>query len=358
MAKDFALKHVCPHYVLNEWLAVEEDRVTLNTVRYPSSSKIEIEANGHLVPRDGLKAPAKVTGRVSQPYQILNNTNDQLRLRVNNGPLQVLYLPTGTAVSVNQVVDAINEQATGIKAEAANGRVSLTTEAKGEDATLLLQSGTAHETLGFQSTRFYQGRLIIPGWDLVKVPNTVDQFARQIKFRQPLSSTDDILELSYYTRRQDCRRCSGLGLENDIRHDNRGEPSLVTGINLLAQEVEKIVFTIRGSNVFHQWYGTSINDLIGSKIIRGGSFVSNQLRNEIATTLERFRQVKSNQATLQPVGDQEFLQRVRTISVVQDDVNPTIFRIRVEIQNAASEIEQITQTLVLNTTPEGQQLVG
>lgn len=359
MAKDLLLKHVCPHYVVREWLQIESDRRTLNTVRLPSSQAIRLEVNGIEVPKAGLAAPVSVAGTLRQPFEIVRNVNDVLRLTVDDESLQIIYLPVGTQVSAKVVVEAINEQAVGFEATTNFGRIRLTTESVGSESTLYLQGGNGHETLGLAATRFYRGRDIIPGWDLVRTPNTVDQRERQVKFRSQLKSSDDILEVSYFTRQQECRRCSGLGIENDIRFDDRGDPIFVTGIDLLAQEIEKISFTIRGTNIFYDWYGTSITALIGSKIVRGGSYLETQLVNEIGNTLERFRSVKNQQARLQPVTDQEFFQRVKTLSVVQDPQDPTVFRIRIEIQNAANEVAELTQNLIVTGSgPQGSRLVG
>jgi len=358
MAKDLLLKHVCPHFVVREWLAIESDRTIINTVRLPSSVRVEVRANGIIIPNGGLTSPVSVASRNAEPFEITRNVNDELRFTVNEGSLQTVFLPTGQNVTTALIVEAINEQAQGLVAEESNRRIRLTTDTTGESTTLYLQGGSAHTTLGFTSSRFYRGKTIFPAWNLTRRPNTVDPLERRIEFANPVRTADDIFEVSYFTRRQECRRCSGLGIENDIRFDDRGDPIFVTGIDLLAQEVEKITFTIRGSNVFYNWYGTSITDLIGTKIIRGGSLIETQLLTEISNTLERFRSVKTQQAGLQPVGDQEFFQRVRNISVVQDPDDPTVFRIRIDIQNAADEVAQLQQNLVLQGGVQGPQLVG
>jgi hypothetical protein len=351
MAKDLLLKHLCPHYVVMEWLAIETDRQSLNTVRLPSASQVKIEVNGIEVPKAGLKAPVSIATRKSQPFTITRNVNDELRLTVNSGSLQTIFLPSGQNVTASLIVNAINEQAVGVVATSNFGQIRLTTDTAGQDATLYLRGGSSHETLGLVDTRFYRGKTIIPAWNLVRRPDTVDPLERFIQFESPVRAADDVWEVSYFTRRQECRRCASLGIENDIRFDSRGDPQFATGIDLLAQEVEKITITQKGSNVFYNWYGTSIVDLIGSKILRGGSLIEQQLVSEISGTLERLRNVKNQQAALQPVGDQEFFQRVQSLSVLQDDVDPTVFRIRIEIQNASGEVAELRQNLVLQGGP-------
>lgn len=357
MAKDLHLKHVCPHFVVGEWLAVENDRMRLQTVKYPSSSQVVIERNGIEIPQEGLFSRISLAGTEVQPFEIEKGVSDTFRFTVNEGPLQTIILPSGKSVTAEAVARSINDQAHDVSARASEGRVSLQTFEGGDDVTFFLKKGTAHKILGFPAHRFYQGREVVPAWKLIKTPDTPDERARHILFERPLKTTDDIFEVSYYTRRSDCRRCQGLGIEHDIRHNNYGDPQFVGGIDLLVQEVEKIVFTIQGSNVFYNWYGTSITDLIGSKVINGGKFIESQLVQEISSTLERYRNVKIQQSKHQPVGDQEFLLKVKNIAVKQDRLDPTVFRIRIDLQNRADEVDQIQKTLAINPNAEGFEVV-
>lgn len=357
MAKDLKIKHVCPHFVVREWLGIEEDRKTLIPIRNASSRDVTLHVNGHEVPTSGFHAPVSFTGLRRGPYSIQKNVTDVLRFTVDQGTLQEVFLPTGSKVPLTSVVREINAQVRGVTASNDSNVLRLTTDSSGPQSSLYLQGGNGHEPLGLADTRFYKGRTLTPSWSLVRNIDTVDTLERFIRFDQKVVSTSDIWEVSYFTRRQECRRCSGLGIENDIRFDARGEVVLVTGIDLLAQEVEKITFTIRGSNIFYNWYGTSISDLIGTKIIRGGTLIESQLLTEIGNTLEKFRSVKAQQATLQPVTDQEYFSKIQSLSVLQDDVDPTVFRIRIDIQNAAQEVAQLTQTLALTGT-SSPELVG
>lgn len=352
MAKDLLLKHVCPHFVVGEWLAVEDDRKRLIPIKNPSSSQVVIERNGVLVPQEGLFSKVSIAGTEIQPFEIKRGVNDTFRFTVNEGSLQTATLPSGERISAAKIAQSITEQTTGIQCFESNGRVRVATYEGGDNVTLFLKKGSAHLTLGFPDQRFYQGREVVPPWNLVKTPNTVDELARHISFERPLKTVDDVFEVSYYTRREDCRRCQGIGVEHDLRHDTYGDPEFVDGIDLLVQEVEKIVFTIQGSNIFYSWYGTSLSDLIGSKIARAGRILESQLVNEISTTLERYRNVKIQQSKHQPVGDQEFLLKVKNIFIRQDQLDPTIFRIRIDLQNRAQEVDQIRKTLSINSASD------
>jgi phage baseplate assembly protein W len=187
----------------------------------------------------------------------------------------------------------------------------------------------------------------VPGWEIIKDKNNMDPHARVIRFHEPLRTDDDIFEVSYHTVRGVCRRCMGLGIENDFRHDRKGDPIFVENQRLLLQEVEKIVFTVKGSNLFHRWYGTSISELIGTKIVGGGQYVETQLVTEVSDALERYKQIKEQQSRYQPVSRKEMLQRIVSIEVKQDKYDATVFDVSIVLESQSGELEQITDTLLV-----------
>lgn len=347
MSKDLALKSICPHQIVGEWLAIDSNRRTLRPVRYPSSSHIKIVLNGLDIPSEGIHSSVSVLGQAQGSFEI-HPYNNQLKISVDSGPVQLIVLPSGNNISSKRIVQFLNDSLSGARASESNGRIKIETISRGSEANLTFQGGSAHSVLGFPASRHYQGSEVIPSWKLVKGDDPYNPYSKYIAFSNPVKgSSEDIFEVSYFTSRQDCRRCSGLGYENDFRHDVYGDPVMVTGVDLLAQEVEKIVFTLKGSNIFYTWYGTSLNDLIGSKIDRTGSLIENMILSSISSTLDKFKNIKMQQAQLQPVRDQEYFLKVKSIRVNQDDFDPTIFRVNIEIQNRAGEVDLISKNLAI-----------
>jgi phage baseplate assembly protein W len=354
MSKDLLLKHRCPHHVVEEWLSLENDRRTLLPLRNPSSKEIKILWNRRVVPPQGLYSKVEITSLVAEPYEIESGDNDELSFSVSGGSVQTIVLPEGRQVKAGTLVEAINESANGLEAQVSRGRITLQLHNAGPETTLKMEDGSAHGTLGLSPLRSYRGRTIVPAWNLVRDPKDVDPHARKIVFDEALRANDDIFEVSYYTRRSECRRCLGLGIENDLRHDRKGEPIWAEGQTLLLQEVDKIIFTIQGSHVFHRWYGTNIMDMIGSKIVGGGQQVEVQLVSEISNALSKYQQIKEEQSMYQPVVDSEMLQRVVSLDVSQDANDPTVFYVQIDLQSRAGKVESLEDTLLVTNADYSQ----
>lgn len=343
MAKDLALKQICPHFITGEWAAI--DRRSRQVIRpvmpVTATTQVGVTVNGQDVPSSGLFSGITITALQKPPFHIIQGVNDVFKIR-GHAPVT---LPPGHHVTARSVVQALQQGFPHLRVDAP-GHIQITAVSP-EEEEIFLDGGTAHETLGFPLYRQYVSRVVVPGWTLQKPPNHPDPEERYIVFKEPLKSQDDIIELSYFTKRENCRRCQGLVTEHDFRYDSKGDPIFTGGLPLLVQEVEKLVFTIKGSNIFYTWYGTSISDLIGSKIVRGGRFIETQLASEISGALATYKNIKEQQARYQPVSEQEALLRVQNIEVQQDQFDPTYFRVTIALQNRASELDVITKTIVL-----------
>lgn len=349
MSQDLRIKHTCPHIVACESLAIEDDLRTLRPVMPPASSAVLLFRNGRIIPRAGITTAVEITSLQAQPFEIETGDNDTFSISVNNGTTQSVTLPTGLSVSAQDIADALDSGLQGVSVSASEGRVVIQHDQRGPQATLAMKDGNAHSTLGFPSIRIYRGKQVVPGWTLVRDPISPVPTDRVLYFNQGLPSFDDIFEVTYVTQRDLCRRCGGLGIENDFRYNRNGEPLFVRNQFLLLQEVEKIVFTILGSNVFHTWYGTSLFELIGSKITRpgGGQLIETQLVSEIQAAIERYRDVKEKQSRIQEVTPAEQLRRIVSIEVRQDQNDPTVFRILVSLESRAGRLEEFEDTLIV-----------
>lgn len=333
--------------MVEEWLALEQDRRTLRTIRFPSSQEVKILWNRIEVPKQGLASRVEIKGREQGPFEIDATTN-VVSISVDGGLIQNVTLPQGNSVRAETIARILNEQLRDVVVGTSRGYLTLSLETTGPESSLKMEGGTAHGVLGLASERVYQGKLVVPGWSLLKDTDRGDDpLARKIVFDEPLKTEDDDFEVSYYTLKGVCRRCMGLGIENDFRYDVRGEPVFVQNQQLLLQEVEKIIFTIKGSNIFHRWYGTNLANLVGSKIVGGGNIIESQLVSEISSSIGRYQEIKDRQAKVQPVTRGERLDKVVSIDVEQGR-DPTVFFVNIVLQSRSGQIETLDEELVIS----------
>lgn len=63
-----------------------------------------------------------------------------------------------------------------------------------------------------------------------------------------------------------CPKCQGKGYYYDITFDFSGNPVLATGTIKLQQEMLKIINDVKGNNRYFPDWGSTVHDIIGSKI--------------------------------------------------------------------------------------------
>lgn len=360
MSRDLRLRNKCPHRVELEWLALDADLQTLRPMRYPSGSDVRLWWNGREVLRSGLYTQIAVRATLPGPFAI-SPGQDEVCFRVAEGPLERVRVPNGPAVPAAAVVQAIGRATAAVRAEVSDaGAIVLYPLGGSGDGGPLefhLEGGSAHAPLGLPMRRAYVAQVLVPTWQVVH-DGTRDALARVVRFSEAFATGSDTFEMSYTTKREHCRRCNGLGIENDFRIDNGGEPLFVEDARLLLQEAEKIVFTVKGSHAFHAWYGTSLLQLVGRKILRGGQVLESQLVAEISAALNRYQQIKARQARLQPVSDKEMLRRVASIEVRQDPSDPTVFDVSVVLENRAGQREVFEDTLLVSDFAQNFQRIN
>ncbi len=361
MSYDRQLDQVCTHIVVEEALFLSTDRRTVTPLRpIAAIGTVKVRADGLVdVPTQGTYIPASATGLKSGPFNIQGGSTDQLMVKVGASATQVLTLPSGNRISADQIADTMNGRVKGaIFSVTAKKQVRIQSSLVGEGATIFLQGAgsTAASILGFYPNRVWRGQTVVPGWSIINDPNTLsDRPTRLLVFDEALKGFNDYVELNYSTVRQECRRCGGVGIENDWRY---GLGGLVTVRNedLLLQEMLKATYTVRGSNPFHTWYGTTIVDSIGRKLSSSG-IVQNMIQSEIYEAFRRWQSIKKQQEEVvgQAVSDEEYPFRLLGVQLQQSEQDPTIIFVSATVQNRSSKPIQIERGI---RTPLPLDLLG
>jgi len=180
------------------------------------------------------------------------------------------------------------------------------------------------------------------GWDLVKDEGSVYEGQKKLFFRIPRKAIDDWVEISYFSAVRNCPKCGGFDLQYDYEYSNIGRPVTVINEEKLAQDMEKIVLTIKGSSIYYTWYGTLMVSMIGAKQPRHSIKV--RLQREVAEALDNLKSIQEKQEAFQTVTDREALFQLQGVSVVET-TDPTLYRIFVRAQTQAGGTAEFERPL-------------
>jgi len=359
MSYDRQIDQICEHRVADEFLYVQSDRQTAIPLRPISSAgSVVVRLNGQIdVPSSGVQVQARVTGTKEGPFNI-TSANNTLTIKVNTDPPLTVTLPQAAQVQPARLADALTARFPGLVFFADRNRIGIRTSLAGQDATfMILGSSTMASLLGVSTDRVFRGKDAFPGWTLVVAPNTLgDRPKRFVYFDDTLQAGDNFVEVSYATVREECRRCGGLGVENDWRYSVDGNVGEARDEALLIQELLKVTYTARGSNPFHPWYGTTIVERIGNKNSATG-VIQNTITSDIYSTFARWQSIKRQQEETvgQIVSDEEYPFRLTGVNLEQSQQDPTVIFVNIEVQNRSFKPIVLSRGLKL---PQPTNLLG
>lgn len=350
MSYDRLIDQVCPHMVHEEALYVQYDRQTIKPLRpIAATTSVAVRLNGAMVvPSSGLYAPARAVGTIAEPFTVVAGVNDTL-LVCTGASTQRLVIPASTRLTAVQLANLLKAQVQHIVFVPSAGHITLQTAAQGPNATVtLLPGSTLAPTVGLAVNRIWQGTVVAPGWSIVSDPTAIPQRPnRWIIFDEPLKSFQDYVEVSYSTTYQECRRCGGIGYENDWVYGQLGDVAEVIDENLLLQEITKLVYTVKGSNTFNLWYGTGLTTLVGSKISMM-SLLQNMIVSDVQQAFTRWQSIKKQQEDIgQYVSDKEYPYRLLSVVVTPSKQDPTVVYVNITVMNRSMQPIQLTRGILL-----------
>lgn len=169
---------------------------------------------------------------------------------------------------------------------------------------------------------------------------SVEPKTQKLVFNKTLNQ-DDIIQISYTAPLGYCRKCFGTSLVYDYQEKENGSGFYtVSGISKLRQDCLKAVSTIKGSNAFHAWVGTTLDSLVGNKYNQSLLF---DLKQDIGTTLNNLKRLQVAQSTYQKVSSDELLQTIDSIILEVSTYDPTLLLIEIQITSASGQSIAISQ---------------
>ena len=339
MSRDVQLAFPCPHVIGEERVALGADRRTLYTSKPISGAtllRVVADDIYPVSPFTGFVTTATVKSYRREPYRV-TQANRTLTITTQLGTATVNLAPG--YLSAAQVIAAINTVASRLVIlSSPNGYVTVADAGDPGSTSKVQLSGTALEPLGFDEQSGDKGKVVVPPWRLysrsvVNPEDAVDSLGYFIRFDAPVKS-GMYFTVTYPVAQNLCLRCLTTGVENDYRFDTQGAAMMVADENLLYQSVLKVILTEIRSNIYYPWYGSTLSNLIGSKVL-GGTAAG--IRQSVTTALTMFQNLQNSLSKYQRITAKERLFAVDGIGVTQSPTDPTVFLIEVDVRNYSSE---------------------
>ena len=372
MSYDFYIEKVCNHKIVDEIAQIDpETRTFFAFAKPPSANTVTIKIDGELVPPQGLYTKAEVIFNKSEPYRITANKNDLILFKYGNSPVQTIKLPPGNAVSAKTLARFLLDYAPDLDWKVENHRVvvSSPTPTRGilfsfpdptwTDKTSSLISTSrilgAYKTLGISPGRAGNGRKIMPGYIIDLNPAAfVEEYI--VTFEYTIKNYAPVILVSYQTQAKYCNRCFGSRKENDYTI-SLGSYETVRDTDLLKQELNKYIFTIKGSHWKWPWMGSTLLQRIGSKASVTNGLTSSFISLDVTNAFNTYQNIKRQQDVNFPsqnVTDAEYPYSLASFNVATYD-DPTVYY---GVFNIMSRSRQpITLTKQLNV-PDPVQLTS
>lgn len=332
MSKELSILARCSHEIKEETTPLLSDRRTLETVQpIASDSSVQIIVNNDtnlIIPQSGLFSSARVTGMLSGPFKIYANSN-QLTIDTQSETLN-LNLPPGSRLNTDAIVRLVRSNSNGIGAYNTNGYLTFEDNTDVGKRSRIKISGSSAEALGFSDVNGSMGKTLYPSWRLVKTSSSSEKV---IQFSTPVKK-NPLFRINYTANPNTCLRCASTRIENDWIFDTSGQSIIIENEDLLHQAAVKIVFTEKGSNIFHPFYGTDLTRMIGSKAI---SSVANIINEDVRRALVNMQNLQRAQSRYQLVTFKEQLLSIDSVRTTQDPNNLNAFNVEVVIRNASTE---------------------
>ena len=134
-----------------------------------------------------------------------------------------------------------------------------------------------------------------------------------------------------------CPKCKGNGYYYDITFDVSGNPVLATGTIKLQQEMLKIVNDVKGNNKYYEEWGSTVHDIIGSKMTNMPA-AKCELAVRMALEYLKLLQITEN-TNYENMTNDEILLDVEKVNIIQFDRG---YELDITIKNQSDEIFEQT----------------
>ncbi len=352
MSYDFALQKRCSHEILFEQAEIDAPSGRVFFQKQPANAQsVNVYVDGVQIPSSGLYSFAELPFRNSEPYRIQAGVNDVLYLGIGNNVPRFVQLLTGPNLKAAELAADLQRKVPELSISVANNRVVFRSRTRYDGAafqfpdprwTDRIQSSTmtarvlnAYKHVGIVPGRVSSGRKILPGWSFIQDLDSPITTDRAIQFDSPLSNSNPLIQISYTTIAQLCRRCFGSRIEFDYSIVD-GTYETIRDTDLLAQEFDKFLFTRLGSHWKWSWIGSRLIDRVGGKANATRSVGPALISIDISQAYKVYQNIKNQQEQrfpFQNVSDAEMPSSLDSIDVQNLPDDPTTAIVSISIRN-------------------------
>ena len=371
MSYDFYISKVCSHTIVDEVVVLEnEASQSFGFARRPSSTNITITVDGVEIPRTGLYSKAEIVCLKGEPYRIKYGKNDLILFKNGSGAVQTIQLPPGN-FSAKALSDYLYTKIPNLDVTSENGRLIIRslTATNGtafsfpdprwtdKSSSLITTSRilAAYNLLGITPGRVGSGRKLFPGYKVLVNPAAfVEEWI--VTFDTPIPNNTPVILVTYQTQAAFCGRCIGSRLEYDYTIKNSTYET-IKDTDLLVQEVNKFMFTVKGSHWKWPWLGSALVTRIGQKADTAASLASSFIGLDINGAFNVYQNIKKQQDIGFPgqnVTDAEFPLSLSNFTVTSGD-DPTTFYANFTVISRSRDPLVVTKTI---SVPDPYQLTS
>ncbi len=364
MSFDFALENRCPHEVVFESASSDLVNGYVYFQRQPANqASISLFIDGVNIPQSGLYSSIELPIMKSEPYKISAGVNDLLYIGIGNEIPRFIQLLTGTNLKAVDLAADLQRKIPNLSITARNKRVIFRLRSqfnasnfrfpdprwsdKTSSSPLTTRVISAFSHLGIIPGRVIVSKRIIPGWSLVQDSNSPIVTDKCIRLNTPISNVQPLLQTSYTTIAQNCRRCFGSRIEFDYAVTN-GTYDTVTQTDLLNQEFDKFLFTKLGSHWRWSWLGSRLIDFIGGKSNGTRSAVPAIINMDVSQAYKVYENIKHQQEQRYPfqrVSDAEMPSSLDAISVQTLPDDPTVAIVSISIRSRSRTVIPLSRVI-------------
>lgn len=175
-------------------------------------------------------------------------------------------------------------------------------------------------------------------WGVMDDPEAIRPDRRsKIVFKNPVYLRDVVIEAAYTTTPAYCHKCGGTSLVPDVTIGQSGAFTQVTKRKKMVQKALKFLLTSKCA--FYPNLTCQLREYVGRKF--GYTLTADDVTFEVQGTLANMKAVQALQANYQRLDAEEILRSVEGVDTIQDQNDPTVIRVAVDVTSPAGTRDQV-----------------